>query len=435
MKVNIEELALLTNEASELSLKPTLTKQEEKRFAYLQMAVGLVKQGVSLRDIQTAEINAVEKRNGLPVTRLRNGNTEARAKQLFIKKLFGVKSSHEIRANEAEGSLLSQIGTYTGLGNYVPTEMFSRVYATMAQHDFLYDDESCTVIQNGNAQPITIPTFSDVANVATQVNEAADGTGTQVNLGQPNHVKLGAYSYRTPLHLVTMESFQDVSARQFATFYDMFAQFAGDRMARGIGKDLILGNGSATTLGIIPSLLAAGVSGTVATGSAANTGGAESGVNTIGSADIAALYFSVNAAYRASPKAAFAMSDATLAYLSRIVTKQGLPLVSFIAGTPTIMGKPVRISPSIPALGSDAICVLFGDFSYWITRLVLPTDDDPMTEAPSENNPGARIQVYRETHVEQGLIGLRLFQRASGVLAFNDTNPANSPINFLVNHS
>ena len=129
------------------------------------------------------------------------------------------------------------------------------------------------------------------------------------------------------------------------------------------------------------------------------------------------------------------MSDATLAYLSRIVTKQGLPLVSFIAGTPTIMGKPVRISPSIPALGSDAICVLFGDFSYWITRLVLPTDDDPMTEAPSENNPGARIQVYRETHVEQGLIGLRLFQRASGVLAFNDTNPANSPINFLVNHS
>ena len=64
---------------------------------------------------------------------------------------------------------------------------------------------------------------------------------------------------------------------------------------------------------------------------------------------------------------------------------------------------------------------MFGDFSYWNTRLV--SDDS------------SRIQVFKETRVEQGLVGLQYFLRADGILAFNSPNAANTPINYLIQHS
>ena len=62
--INTKELQSLQAEASELSTKPNWTKSDERRNAYLLAAISAVKSGVSLIDINVAELNDVEDRNG-----------------------------------------------------------------------------------------------------------------------------------------------------------------------------------------------------------------------------------------------------------------------------------------------------------------------------------------------------------------------------------
>jgi hypothetical protein len=78
--------------------------------------------------------------------------------------------------------------------------------------------------------------------------------------------------------------------------------------------------------------------------------------------DIAALYFSVNEAYRNNPKTAF-LNDSTRTYLASIVTKQGPPLVNGQRGEAFIYENPVRISPGTDNIGPSNHPVLFGDGS------------------------------------------------------------------------
>lgn len=421
MAIDIQALSAFVAEANVLTSKERLTRQEETRFAFLQTAIAAVKAGASVQDVQLAQLNEIEERVGFRRTTLENSaQMEVRAKALFLKTIRKYNNSSEIRTGEVEGApMLAQIGTYTGLGNFVPTGFSKQTFATMAQHDPLFDADKCTVIYSDDAKPWPIPVFDDLSNEAVQINEAqTQAIGSQVDLGNPGHVKIGAYSYITPVHYFSQEVYQDAGDGAAAGAYDLFARFAGDRMARGIGKVLVGGAGTTTTLGLIPALQAAGVSGTVASGSAGNTGGAETGATSIGSADIAELYFSVNAAYRSSPKCAFMCADSTLQYLCKIVDKQGHPIVNLSTGLPLLMGKPVHVSPSVPALGSSNICVLFGDLSYWNTRLV-----------------GGYVQTFKEARVEQGLVGLQYVMRADGVLAFTSPTAANSPISFLQNHS
>jgi HK97 family phage major capsid protein len=418
--IDIKALSALVAEANELTNKATLNKQEERRFAFLQTAIAAVKAGASLQDVQLAELNAVEERAGFRRTTLEtSAQMEVRAKALFLKTMRKYNKSSEIRTGEVEGApMLAQIGTYSSLGYFVPTGFSKQVFGTMGQHDPLFDADKCTVIYSDDAKPWPVPVFDDLANEAIQISEGqTQAIGSQVDLGNPGHVVIGAYSYITPVHYFSQEVYQDAGDGAGAGAYDLFARFAGDRMARGIGKVLVGGAGTTTTLGLIPALQAAGVNGTVATGSAGNTGGAETGATSIGTLDIAELYFSVNAAYRSSPKCAFMCADSTLQYLCKIVDKMGHPIVKLAEGLPTIMGKRVLVSPSVPALGSSNICMLFGDLSYWNTRLV-----------------GGYVQTFKETRVEQGLVGLQYVMRADGALAFTGT-PANSPVNFLQNHS
>jgi HK97 family phage major capsid protein len=196
---------------------------------------------------------------------------------------------------------------------------------------------------------------------------------------------------------------------------------------------LINGSGSSKPLGIIPALEALGSTATpfiIASGSANNTGGAETGANSIGSADIASLYHSVDSAYRNNPKTAFWMADSTLQYLDGLVTKYGQPLhlVKWVDGEPQIFGKPVKVSPSIPAIGPSQVSVLFGDFGYWFTKIV--------TGVAANGSPLSYVQSYTEgpALIENGLIGFRAFLRVGGALAVSDA-ASKSPINWCRNHS
>jgi len=425
MKSN-PELNLLIQEANTLSSTPSWTKADERRFAALQVMIPAVRNGASLAEVQQEQLNEVEIRNGLTPTRLRRKrlNEEQRAKAVFMQSLVKgncgevkVQGGHEFR-DESEGNLLAGIGTYSGLGSFVPTDCFATVRASMLEHDCLFDGDVVTRIDSTNGHTLRLGNYDDASNEATLVAEGANLAGDMVNLGDPNEAVLAAYSYRTPIHKFSTEVFNDLEASYGA--YALFEKFASDRMARGIGKILLTGSGSGQTTGLITALEALDVPAVTAAGSSANDGGAGTGANSLGSADFANLWGSINREYRESPSACWIMNDSTLTFVSAIVTKQGLPLVNFRDGAVTILNKPVCISPSMPSIGSKTIPVIFGDASYWFTRLV----SDQMT----------RIRVLRETYAEHGQVGIQMFMRADGVLNYTGA-AANTPINYIQCHS
>ena len=100
----------------------------------------------------------------------------------------------------------------------------------------------------------------------------------------------------------------------------------------------------------------------------ARTQAVETGATSVGSADIANLYYAFDEAYRDSPKCAWLMFKGTLGKLAAIITAQGLPIVQWQGPEAWILGKPVRISPSMPSIGAQNVPIVFGDLSYFCVR-------------------------------------------------------------------
>jgi len=421
MKIDVRGLATLTREASELANRSKLTSQEEKRYALLLSQISLLKTGeVTLQDLMVDEANEHIAGSGLPKIKRQAPVSESRAKaeawQTFLK-----LESEKRTATEVEGDILARIGTYTGLGaTFVPTEFIQETYAAMAAHDAFLDEDAVSMLNSTNGRVTEIPTYGDIENVAQVVGESADTSSSETRISAPGKADSVVYSYRSPLWRLSIETMQDVEAMGDAV--NLFKKFAADRIARGAAKDLANGNGSNRPLGIVPSLLAAGVTPTVAAGSASNTGGSESGVNSIGSADVAALYYSVNEAYRSQPKCAFFMNDSTRTYLAQLVNKEGLPLVNWQGTEGFIFGKPIRISPSMDGIGAGKYPIVFGDGAYWLSRNVI--DDN------------SYVMLVKEAAglIEKGQMALRMFCRWGGSLLYTDANSP-APFALLQNHT
>jgi HK97 family phage major capsid protein len=418
--VNTKELSVLIQEASTLNNKANWTKQDERRNAFLLSAISAVKAGASLQTLDQEFLNEVEQRNGLPITTFKKDSLtrEQRSKAEGFRQLA---LGSERRDNEG-APMLNHFGVYSGaqLGTFVPTEFFDGVFESMKQHDFLFDPESVTFLRTENGRVMTVPTLSDTSHDATVLTEA--GATTEVDIADPNQAVLGVWSYASRRWSVSLEAFDDLSTSLSAM--NLFQRFTSKALARGIGRDLVLGNGVLKPTGLLTSLANAGVTPVIANGSAANTGGSEAGNTSIGSVDLANALSALDPAY-IGPKTAFAMNNSTLNTLRGLVSKFGSPLdiVRDTPDGPTIYGVKVKIAPSLPNIGPSQQPIVLGSFDYWCTRLVTPDDN-------------LGIKVFRESNglIEQGLIGFRSFCRATGALLWSDIN---SPCPFVVvqNHS
>jgi len=304
------------------------------------------------------------------------------------------------------------------LGAFLPTEFFYNLTKVLKVHSPLFDDEFCQVIRTAHGRPIQVGYVADTDNVAVKINEGSSATEADPNTGG---VMVFVDAYRTPMFKASREALEDVDL-SFGVAA-MASDFLGDRFARGAGRDLLLGataNGqNSATPGLIPRLRTAGAVTVVAGGSASVTGGSETGSNSIGGEDLSRLFHSVNALYRKSPKCAWLMHPNTLQRLNALHTKQGmkLNLVEWREdGRPYIFGRCVYEDPNMDVSHAGAFTAVFGDFSYWVTRVALDN---------------SRVQVYTEAPglIENGKFGLRLFGRAGGDLRFGSslTSPATSP--------
>src|SRR3989442_10804478 len=414
-----------------LSQKPNQTKQDESRIKVLLAKVAALRSGYTHQELGRAEAIATA-----------DGAEQAHRIASDFAKADHAPLTPEQRAIAAAWQKLVLTGEHRDLGAgpvpaagpagsgsipFFPQEFFYNLTAVLKVHSPLFDDTFCTVVRTTHGRPLQVGYIADTDNVAVKITEGTQTTESDPNTGG---VVIFVDTYRTPLFKASRESVEDIEA-SFGVA-EMASYFLGDRFARGAGRDLLLGNVSGTgqnnaTPGLIPRLRTAGAVTVIAAGSATVTGGTETGANSIGGEDLARLFHSVNAVYRKSPKCAWLMHPNTLQRLAAITTKQGLAynLVTWekrdLPEGPTvkqacIFAKYVYQDPNMDFSHSGAYSVVFGDFSYWCTRIA---------------QDASRVQVYTEAPglVENGKFGLRLFGRAGGDLRFGSslTSPATSP--------
>jgi HK97 family phage major capsid protein len=395
-----QELSALANKEGRLS------KQEERRFAVLKSHAASLRDGAWLRDLELEDANEIRRQYRIPEVAASGltVNQERRAKT-FRGLLRG-----EIRTM-LEGDPGARIGTYnTTGGTFVPTGFMDRLYSAMGEHDALFDEDACTVIRTDNGHPIPVPVAGDITVKAQIVNE--NSARTPVDLASTGHAQIGAFTFDSKPWHISLEATQDL---QGALSQMTIAETAfASRLARGIGERLILGEGSGEPLGILATLDGLGVTPVDAIGAQNNTGDdSQNNANSIGLQDIANLIGALDSVYLASSKAALLMNRGTLSFLNGLTSKMGtsVGIVQWVKGKPFICGLPVRVSPSMPSIEASSTPILVGDFSYWCTRLVNAGD----------SNGKIGLQVYQETVglIENGLVGVSAFTRASGALLYN----------------
>ncbi len=98
------------------------------------------------------------------------------------------------------------------------------------------------------------------------------------------------------------------------------------------------------------------------------------------------------------------------------------PLLDLNASRLSLMGKPVRISPSMDSIAASENPIAFGDLSYWVTRY-----------APNQSY----LLRYQEVPglIEKGLVGVRAFARFDGALLWKQDQVSNPPVRLLKNSS
>jgi HK97 family phage major capsid protein len=414
MPINMHDLNTLLAEANELSSKPSFTKAEQRRFAFVQSAIAAVRQGASLAEIEEADLNERKMQVGLNLnvrTLSHEQRADAKVWQRFLQ-------TGDIEARDQGVGNGTPAYLKGNMGSFVPLRFFDGIFAAQKYADALFDPNVVTFETSVNGQPLEVPMYGDTEEVATLVGEA--DSLSEADLTAPSAIMVGnpMYSFKSPLWHVSMEAMQDVEA--LGGILPLFQKFSADRIARGVGPYLVNGTGTNQPMGLLTALEALGSAAVTAVGSSGNDGSANTGANSIGSADIANLFYALDTAYREQPKCVWLMNSNTLLALALIVTKQGVPLVQWQGPEAWILGKRVRICPSLPNIASKvAGTIVFGDASYFMVRAV-----------------PQNVRVYKEAPglVENGKYGLRAFARYDSQLIWNDVDSP-APLVYLQQHS
>ncbi len=277
----------------------------------------------------------------------------------------GLDYEMEQRDGQVEGApMLNHIGTYTGLGFFVPTGFVNQIEQATKWFAPLLDGSVITILDTATGQPLPMPTSNDTTQAATIVGEAAPVSEQDVTASQ---VTYGAYKFTSGLVKVSLELLQDSN-------FDLeswLAQRFAERWGRGLENFLTNGTGSSQPTGLLTAIAASGAVPVIAAGSSESTGGAQTGVNSIGYSDLVNLEHSVDPSYRRGAKYMF--HDQTLSSLKRIIDKYGRPLWApgISSNEPdTLNGYTYVINQSMPQIGASNVTVAFGDMKKFIARRV-----------------------------------------------------------------
>jgi HK97 family phage major capsid protein len=272
------------------------------------------------------------------------------AKRWFRALTSGVEIESRATIDSLQGGKLTPTYTQGPSGGYtVPTEFHDALVLGLAQVDPLLDPNLVTLMESDSLtlRPHVVPGWDLSDFEAHQVAEATQQTPQVVPTATAK--QLNSYTFRAVLNAsfeIENDDFQPV-LNQFVKAYSV-------GFGRGIGKALINGNGTSAPQGVL-------------------VGATDSGVTTAASAGITAdniedIFFSVNAIYRESPACAWLLNDATYKKLRKVQDLNKRPIISIVDGRALLMGKPVRICPSISATQGQP-GIVFGDLSHYVVRI------------------------------------------------------------------
>jgi len=358
------------------------------------------------------KVKSLENAAGLIGTESRYDSKREAAFARYVK--FGEKgvSDAELRSlsnpefrDVAEGApMLTHIGTYSGLGYFVPTGFRQAIEQATKYFAPLLEDGVCTVMNTDTGNVIPFPTSNDTSQQATIVGEAASVGEQDVTASQ---VLFGAYKLTSGLVKMSVELLQD-SAFDLDNW---LGQRFGERFGRGLENYFTNGTGNGQPTGILTAIEQCGVSPVVSVGSGANDGTGLNN-NSIGSQDIVNLEHGVDISYRRNAR--YMLHDATLQKLQNLLDKYGRPLWTpgMQANVPDMLnGYPYTINQSFPSTlsGGQAGVIAFGDFSKYVIRKV-----NDLT-----------IQRLSELFAVSGQVGFISFARVDGQLVDAGTHPLN----------
>jgi len=335
----LAEIEALSQESRAISQQSVISATAKARFDWCLARIAAIRSGAQSANVATED--------------------EMRARAAAVLKESGVLSEMEqFRKDLSTGTTLR---SYSGMnttvvangGYFVPSAYMDEIFAGMAQFDPLLDEANVRLLKTSNARPMTVPGIDLSSISATKVGQGVDNpppTAPSSNIPAVSKNVLGGFSYRSDSLPATFE----LEIDSFESIAKILAKAFGTGLARGIGADLINGDGSTGPLGLLTA--------------AANSGVTTGAAGVITAADINAIYFSLNRAYRNSPKCAWVLSDSTYELVRNAKDSSNRPLLSMSEDGERLMGKKVLIAPSMPsAAGSKAI--VFGDLAQYIVRI------------------------------------------------------------------
>lgn len=319
------ELRAAINEAEELSGKAELSKRDESRINVLLAKIASLRQNaVAPNDYAQRWMTSFLRGTDLPV--------ETRTNVDFLAGTQSISYTEPV-----EGGYL------------VPNEFHDELILGIAQADPLLNPELVTIVESDNfsLRPYSIPGV-DLSTFAAAIVAEGNQQNPLTIPAASGKIENG-YKYGATLD-ASFEFEQDAFQPTLKTMQAIWAA----AFARGIGADLISGNGTSAPQGVL-------------------TGATDSGITTAGPGaitadDIEAIYFSVDAAYRSKPKFAWLMNDTVYKFFRKAKDSSLRPLINVVDDKMWIMGKPVLICPTLSSTAGQRGIVI-GDLAHYVVRV------------------------------------------------------------------
>jgi HK97 family phage major capsid protein len=347
------EVRRIKTEIDTLLAQPNLSRADSKRVDAMLGQISAIKEaGINNDDFTRAQVAAIGAEISAEEYRARAAHNKAF--RLFMSGAPNDSVDAELRGTDFLAG--TQAITYSDGskgGVLVPQQFQKAVVEGLAQVDPLLSPEVSTVIQEPGfaLPPRSIPGWDLSAIAAVKVDEAAQHNSDTVP-GTTQKL-LNKFTYRLSLG-ASLEWEEDQAV--FDSALAAMGRAYGIGFARGIGTDLVNGDGSTGPQGVL-------------------TGAHDSGITTANSGklvltDFTDIYFAVNRIYRNAPKAAWLMDDAVYQLVRQATDNSGRPLLNIANDEETILGKPVYITPSLansPSVGGGKI--IFGDLSHYYVHV------------------------------------------------------------------
>lgn len=234
-------------------------------------------------------------------------------------------------------------------------------------------------ITTSRGELLEFPTLDDTSNTGALLAENAADAEQDLAFG----VKaLNAYKYTSKIVRISKELIQDSEVNIIAEI----GAALGERLGRIANTSLTTGDGSSKPNGVVTATVAGGSGITAASSSA------------ITFDEIYDLQHSVDIAYRNS-NARFMFADSTLKAIRKLKDSNNLYLwnpgdpQNGVAGT--IAGVPYTINNDMAAVGAGNTNMLFGDFSKYLIRQVMPLSVVDMGNRYAEYHQKGYVAIAR----------------------------------------